>query len=68
MKRLFLYTAVIISIPFFVVLFWKNDTKVRIMEIDIKYLSNINVRVKRDSSGEIHNIFLEAFEYILLIY
>ena len=63
MKRLFLYTAVIISIPFFVVFFWKNDDKLKIKEIELKYLSNINVRVKRESSGEIENVFLE--EYIV---
>lgn len=61
MKKIFLYTAVLISIPFFVVLFLNSDTKIKLKEIELKYLSNIVVRVKRVGSGEIQNVLLEEY-------
>ena len=63
MKRIFLYTVVVVSIPFFVFLFWKNDKDVILKEINLKYLSNVFVRVKRSKSGEVNNILLE--EYVM---
>ena len=60
MKRLFLYAVLVVSIPFFVVVFWKKDS-VLIKEIHLNYLSNISVRVKRVSSGEIQSIPLEEY-------
>ena len=62
MKRIFLYAVVVVSIPFFVVLFWRNE-KEELKEIHLKYLSHIYVRVKRNKSGEIQSIPLE--EYIV---
>jgi len=59
MKRIIIMTVVIISIPFFVVEFWKNEEK-ELKEINLKYLSSNLVRVKR-SSGEIVNIPLEEY-------
>jgi len=59
MKRLIIMTAVIISIPFFVVNFWKEDNN-NIKEIDLKYLSGNFVRVKR-SNDEIDNVSLEDY-------
>ncbi len=59
MKRLIIITAVIISIPFFVVEFLKIPEK-SLKEIKLKYLSNITVRVKR-SSGSIEVIPLEEY-------
>ena len=59
MKRLIIITAVIISIPFFVVEFLKIPEKT-LKEIELKYLSNIMVRVKR-SSGNIEAIPLEEY-------
>ena len=59
MKRLFIMSLVIVSIPFFVVLFWKNEVT-KIQEIKLKYLSNLNVRIKR-SSGNIEIIPLEEY-------
>ena len=59
MKRLIIITAVIISIPFFVVEFLKIPEKT-LKEIELKYLSNIVVRVKR-SSGNIEVIPLEEY-------
>ena len=50
-------TVVIISIPFFVVNFWKKDSN---NEINLNYLSNVVVRVKR-SSGEVVNVPLEEY-------
>ena len=58
MKKIIIMTVVIISIPFFVVEFWKEEEVLR--EIELKYLSNIFVRVKR-SSGEILKIPLEEY-------
>lgn len=59
MKRLIIMTAVIVSIPFFVVSFWK-ETKEDFKEVELKYLSNQLVRVKR-SSGNIDSIPLEEY-------
>ena len=59
MKRLIIVTAVIVSIPFFVVHFLDVPEK-SYKEIELKYLSNILVRVKR-SSGNIESIPLEEY-------
>ena len=59
MKRLIIVTAVIVSIPFFVVHFLSVPEK-SYKEIELKYLSNILVRVKR-SSGNIESIPLEEY-------
>ena len=59
MKRLIIVTAVIISIPFFVVEFFKVPEK-KLKEIELKYLSNIMVRVKR-SSGNVESVPLEEY-------
>ena len=59
MKRLIIMTAVIVSIPFLVVNFW-NEKEEELRELSLKYLSGVNVRVKR-SSGEIENIPLEEY-------
>ena len=59
MKRLIIITAVIISIPFFVVEYFKVPEK-KLKEIELKYLSNIMVRVKR-SSGNVENVPLEEY-------
>lgn len=59
MKRLIIVTAVIVSIPFFVVHFLDVPEK-SYKEIELKYLSNILVRVKR-SSGNIEKIPLEEY-------
>ena len=61
MKKIFLYTVVIISIPFFVVFFWKKDDILKMKEIELEYLSNVIVRVKRVSTGEIQSIPLEEY-------
>lgn len=59
MKRLIIMTAVIVSIPFLVVSFWKEQQE-SFKEIDLKYLSNLLVRVKR-SNGNIESIPLEEY-------
>lgn len=59
MKRLIIVTAVIVSIPFFVVHFLNVPEK-NYKEIELKYLSNIFVRVKR-SNGNIESIPLEEY-------
>lgn len=59
MKKLIIVTAVIISIPFFVVECFKVPEK-KLKEIELKYLSNIMVRVKR-SSGNVESVPLEEY-------
>lgn len=59
MKRLIIMTAVIVSIPFLVVTFWKEEIQ-EFDEVELKYLSNQLVRVKR-SSGNIESIPLEEY-------
>lgn len=60
MKRIIFMTVVIISIPFFVVCFWKEEEKGSFNDISLKYLDCVKVRVKR-SSGDIENIPLEDY-------
>ena len=60
MKKYFLYAVVVVSIPFFVVLFRDRDYS-DVKEITLNYLSNVMVRVKRNKSGEIQSINLEEY-------
>ena len=59
MKRIFLYIVVLICIPFLVVNF-VNIREIEPIEINLKYLSNVLVRVKRDD-GSIKKVFLEEY-------
>lgn len=59
MKRLLMITVVIIIIPFFVVNFWVNKS-LELKEIELKYLSNLMVRVKR-SNGNIESMPMEVY-------
>lgn len=62
MKKIFLYTAVLISIPFLIVKFYTFDTKKeKLEEIKLNYVSNITVRVKRVGTDKIENIKLEKY-------
>ena len=58
MKRLIIMAAVIIGIPFFIVTFWKETEEIK--EVELKYLSNQLVRVKKNN-GDIDNILLEEY-------
>ena len=60
MKRIIIMTVVVVSIPFFVVCFWKEESEKSLGGISLKYLSGISVRVKR-SSGEIEKVPLEEY-------
>lgn len=60
MKRLFIYSVLLIGIPFLVVNFVKVPADNVIEEIDLDYLSNVLVRVKREN-GDIDNVFLEEY-------
>lgn len=63
MKKLFIYSILLISIPFLLVNFIKVPSNGGVLEeIDLNYLSNVIVRVKRED-GNIDNVFLE--EYIV---
>ena len=59
MKRLFIITVVVLSIPFFVVSFFPSDEE-KLQEITLNYLSNLLVRVKRED-GNIQSIPLEEY-------
>ena len=60
MKKIILFTVIIIFIPFVVVTFFKVDKK---EEIKLNYESNTIIRVKRLSSSEIE--YLPFEEYIV---
>lgn len=60
MKRLFIYTLIIIFIPFIIVMVFDINKK---EEIALNYVSNTIIRVKRDKSGDIEYLPLE--EYIV---
>ena len=60
MKKIILFTVIIIFIPFVIVSFFKIDKK---EEINLNYESNTIIRVKRLSSGEIEHLPFE--EYIV---
>ena len=60
MKKIILFTIILIFIPFFIVnILGINE----IEEIELKYINNINVRVKRLAANEIQIVPLE--EYIV---
>ena len=60
MKKIILFTIILIFIPFFIVnIFGIKE----IEEIELKYINNINVRVKRLATNEIQTVPLE--EYIV---
>lgn len=60
MKKIIISTIVLISIPFFIVVFYKeNSYKEEI--IDLKYYSSIVVRVKRVNKDRIDNVMLEDY-------
>ena len=58
MKKIFLYAVIVISIPFFVIIFFYHEEKIK--EINLKYVSNVIVRVKRNN-GNIDRIPLEEY-------
>ena len=47
MKRLIIFIAFLIFIPFFIVKIYKNDYK----EIKLSYINNIIIKVKRQKLG-----------------
>ena len=60
MKKIILFTIILIFIPFFIVNILGIN---KIEEIELKYINNINVRVKRLATNEIQIVPLE--EYIV---
>ena len=62
MKKIILITVVIVSIPFFVVIFFNKDIEnLEEKEIKLDYVSNILIRVKRVSEDRLDNIKLEEY-------
>ena len=60
MKKLIIFTIIIVFIPFFIVSLFNIDN---IKEIKLEYINNVNIRVKRLSNDKIETIPLE--EYIV---
>ena len=60
MKRIIIMTVVVVSIPFFVVSFWKEESEKSLGGISLKYLNGVVVRVKR-SDGKIEKVPLEEY-------
>ena len=62
MKKIILITVVIVSIPFFVVIFFNKDIEnLEEKEIKLDYVSNILIRVKRVSEDRLDSIKLEEY-------
>lgn len=59
MKKVILFIALLIFIPFFIVIIYDKNYK----EIELEYINNVFIRVKRQKSNEIETIPLE--EYIV---
>ena len=53
MKKIIIFTILLIFIPFFIVTIFNID---EVKEIELKYINNINVRVKRLATNEIETI------------
>ena len=60
MKKILIMTMFILFVPFFMVSFYEIDSK---KEIELKYVYNTIIRVKRTGTGEIEEIPFE--EYIV---
>lgn len=58
MKRLIIFTILIIFIPFFIVTIYDTNN---IEEIKLQYINNLNIRVKRLATGNIETIPLEEY-------
>lgn len=58
MKKIIAFTILLIFIPFFIVYQMDNNP---LEEIELKYINNINIRVKRLKTNEIQNIPLEEY-------
>ena len=58
MKRLIIFTILIIFIPFFIVSIYDTNN---IEEIKLQYINNLNIRVKRLATGNIETIPLEEY-------
>lgn len=60
MRKLLILSAVMILVPFFIIVFFDQYKP---KEIELKYITNEVVRLKRQKTGEIEKIYLE--EYIV---
>lgn len=61
MKKLIIFTVVLIIIPFFMVTFIKVDYKEELKEIELNYVSSVVVRVFREKTDTIDNVMLEEY-------
>ncbi len=58
MKKIIIFTIILIFIPFFIIKIFNINN---VEEIQLKYINNINVRVKRLETNEIQTIPLEEY-------
>jgi stage II sporulation protein D len=60
-KKIFIFTAVLLIIPFLIVTFLNFNYEKNIKEISLNYVSNVVVRVYRSNSDTIENVMLEEY-------
>lgn len=58
MKKVIIFTVLLIFIPFFIVTIFDID---EVEEIKLKYINNVDIRVKRLESGDIQTMPLEEY-------
>lgn len=61
MKKMIIFTAVLIIIPFLIVTFLHFDYEKEVKEISLNYVSNVVVRVHRDTTDTVDNVMLEEY-------
>ena len=61
MRKIIIFTVILIIIPFFMVTFINIDSDKKIKEINLDYISNIVVRVFREDTNIVDNIMLEEY-------
>lgn len=61
MKKIIIFTVVLIIIPFLMVTFIHIDYKDELKEIELNYVSNVVVRVYRDDTDTVDNVMLEEY-------
>lgn len=58
MKKIIIFTVLLIFIPFFIVTIFDID---EVEEIKLKYINNVTIRVKRLATNEVETIALEEY-------
>ncbi len=61
MKRIILFTIILIVIPFLIVTYLNLDRIEELSEIELNYISNVVVRVYRNDSKMVQDVMLEEY-------